>query len=51
MKNKIVVVEATSTAFNYLEDIRVLGYEPVILEPYLPEGTPSPSSRKTRIMP
>lgn len=24
MKNKIVVVEATSTAFNYLEDIRVL---------------------------
>ena len=32
MKNKIVVVEATSTAFNYLEDIRALGYEPVILE-------------------
>ena len=28
MKNKIVVVEATSTAFGYLEDIRELGYEP-----------------------
>ena len=38
MKNKIVVVEATSTAFNYLEDIRALGYEPVILEAYLPDG-------------
>ena len=38
MKNKIVVVEATSTAFNYLEDIRALGCEPVILEPYLPDG-------------
>ena len=38
MKNKIVVVEATSTAFNYLEDIRALGCEPVILEVYLPDG-------------
>ena len=38
MKNKIVVAEATSTAFNYLEDIRALGYEPVILEAYLPDG-------------
>ena len=38
MKNKIVVVEATSTAFNYLEDIRALGYEPVILEAYLPDS-------------
>ena len=38
MKNKIVVAEATSTAFNYLEDIRTLGYEPVILEAYLPDG-------------
>ena len=38
MKNKIVVVEATSTAFGYLEDIRELGYEPVILESYLPDG-------------
>lgn len=38
MKNKIVVAEATSTAFNYLDDIRALGYEPVILEVYLPDG-------------
>ncbi len=38
MKNKIVVAEATSTAFNYLEDIRAIGYEPVILEAYLPDG-------------
>jgi hypothetical protein len=38
MKNKIVVAEATSTAFNYLEDIRALGFEPVILEAYLPDG-------------
>lgn len=38
MKNKIVVAEATSTAFNYLDDIRALGYEPVILEAYLPDG-------------
>lgn len=38
MKNKIVIAEATSTAFNYLEDIRALGCEPVILEAYLPDG-------------
>ena len=38
MKRKIVVAEATSTAFNYIEDIRARGYEPVILEAYLPDG-------------
>ena len=38
MKDKIVVVEPMSTAFNFLEDIRQRGYEPVILETYLPEG-------------
>ena len=32
MKNKIVVVEATSTAFNYLEDIRALGDRLVSME-------------------
>ena len=35
---KIVVAEPMSTAFNYLEDIRQRGYEPVILESYIPEG-------------
>ena len=38
MKYRIVVAEPMSTAFNYLEDIRERGYEPVILETYLPEG-------------
>lgn len=38
MKKRIVVVEPMSTAFNYLEDIRQRGYEPVILESYIPEG-------------
>ena len=38
MKNKIVVAEPMSTAFNFLEDIRQRGYEPVILESYIPEG-------------
>lgn len=38
MKNKIVVAEPMSTAFNFLEDIRQRGYEPVILEAYIPEG-------------
>ena len=38
MKNKIVVTEPMSTAFNFLEDIRQRGYEPVILESYIPEG-------------
>ena len=38
MKNKIVVTEPMSTAFNFLEDIRQRDYEPVILEAYIPEG-------------
>ena len=38
MKNKIVVAEPMSTAFNFLEDIRIRGFEPVILETYIPEG-------------
>ncbi len=38
MKNRIVVAEPMSTAFNFLEDIRQRGYEPVILESYIPEG-------------
>lgn len=38
MKNRIVVAEPMSTAFGYLEDIRQRGYEPVILESYIPEG-------------
>lgn len=38
MKNKIVVAEPMSTAFNFIEDIRQRGYEPVILEAYIPEG-------------
>ena len=38
MKKKIVVAEPMSTAFNFLEDIRQRGFEPVILESYIPEG-------------
>ena len=38
MKKRIVVAEPMSTAFNFLEDIRQRGYEPVILESYIPEG-------------
>lgn len=38
MKGRIVVAEPMSTAFNFLEDIRERGYEPVILESYIPEG-------------
>lgn len=38
MKDRIIVAEPMSTAFNYLEDIRQRGYEPVILESYIPEG-------------
>ncbi len=38
MKNKIIVAEPMSTAFNFLEDIRQRGYEPVILESYIPKG-------------
>ena len=38
MKRNIVIAEAMSTAFNYLEDIRLRGYTPVILEAYIPEG-------------
>lgn len=38
MKNRIVVAEPMSTAFGFLEDIRQRGYEPVILESYIPEG-------------
>ena len=38
MKNRIVVTEPMSTAFNFLEDIRKRGYEPIILEAYIPEG-------------
>ncbi|MBR1442861.1 MAG: hypothetical protein IJ583_04935, partial [Firmicutes bacterium] len=38
MKNRIIVAEPMSTAFNFLEDIRQRGYEPVILEAYIPEG-------------
>ena len=38
MKRKIVVAEPMSTAFNFLEDIRQRGFEPVILEAYIPDG-------------
>jgi len=38
MSEKILVVEAMSSAFNFLEDIRNRGYEPVIVEPYIPSG-------------
>ena len=38
MKNKIVVAEPMSTSFNFLEDIGQRGYEPVILESYIPNG-------------
>ncbi len=38
MKENIIIAEAMSTAFNYLEDIRQRGYNPVILEAYIPEG-------------
>ena len=38
MKRNIVIAEAMSTAFNYLEDIRLRGYTPVILEAYIPES-------------
>ncbi|MBR1524210.1 MAG: ATP-grasp domain-containing protein [Lachnospiraceae bacterium] len=38
MKKKIVVAEAMSSAFYYIDDIRERGYEPVILETFLPEG-------------
>jgi len=38
MTNRIVVAEPMSTAFNFLEDIRERGFEPVILESYIPEG-------------
>ena len=38
MKGRIVVTEPMSTAFNFLEDIRERGYEPVVLEAFIPEG-------------
>lgn len=38
MKKKILVAEPMSTSFNFLDDIRQRGYEPVILESYIPEG-------------
>jgi hypothetical protein len=38
MKGRIVVTEPMSTAFNFLEDIRERGYEPVVLESFIPEG-------------
>lgn len=38
MRKKILVAEPMSTAFNFLEDIRQRGFEPVILEAYIPEG-------------
>ena len=37
MKDKIVIVECYSSAINYIHDIRVRGYEPVLLERYAPE--------------
>ncbi|MBR1663078.1 MAG: ATP-grasp domain-containing protein [Ruminococcus sp.] len=38
MKRVIVVAEPMSTAFNFLEDIKQRGFEPVILESYIPDG-------------
>ena len=41
MNNKninIIIAEPMSTAFNFLEDIRTRGYNPVILEAYIPHG-------------
>ena len=38
MKRRIVVTEPMSTAFSFLDDIIQRGYEPVILESYIPEG-------------
>lgn len=37
MKQKIMVVLCASSALNYIQDIRNAGYEPVILEPFVPE--------------
>ncbi len=36
MSKDIVIVEPLSTSFNFLEDIRSRGYNPVILETYIP---------------
>lgn len=38
MKKKIMVVLCASSALNYIEDILNAGYEPVILEPFVPEN-------------
>ena len=37
MKRTIVIVECYSSAVNYIYDIRKLGYEPVLLELFVPE--------------
>ena len=38
MKKRIIVTEPMSTSFGFLEDIRSKGYEPVIIEAYIPDG-------------
>lgn len=38
MKQKIMVVLCASSALNYIDDIRNAGFEPVILEPFVPEN-------------
>ena len=38
MKQKIMVVLCASSALNYIDDIRHAGYEPVILEPFVPDN-------------
>lgn len=37
MKQKIMVVLCASSALNYIDDIRHAGYEPVVLEPFVPD--------------
>lgn len=38
MKKRIMVVLCASSALNYIQDIINAGYEPVILEPFVPEN-------------
>lgn len=33
----IIIVKCWSSAVNYIHDIRTLGYEPLLLEPYIPD--------------
>ena len=35
----IIIVKCCSSAVNYIHDIRTLGYEPILLEPYIADET------------